>query len=130
MKKLVCAIALGLCALAYRVPSIAADVGFSLNVGEPGFFGQIDVGDAPKPELVYPRAVVVHPEPQFASAPPVYLHVRPGYEKHWSRHCSEYHACGRPVYFVRDDWYNKVYVPHYHHEHADHHDHDRDHDGR
>jgi hypothetical protein len=24
-----------------------------------------------------------------------------------------YSACGMPVYFVTDDWYDRVYVPHY-----------------
>jgi hypothetical protein len=38
-----------------------------------------------------------------------------GYEKHWERHCSEYNACGRPVYFVRDEWYRNRFVPHYQH---------------
>ena len=37
----------------------------------------------------------------------------PGHEKHWNKHCHEYGACGRPVYFVRDGWYNDVYAPRY-----------------
>jgi len=28
-------------------------------------------------------------------------------------YCPKYNACGRPVYFVRDRWYNEVYVPQY-----------------
>ena len=44
---------------------------------------------------------------------PVYLRIPPGHEKHWSKHCGEYGACGRPVYFVREDWYQKTYVPYY-----------------
>ena len=44
---------------------------------------------------------------------PIYLHVPPGHEKKWRKHCREYDACGRPVYFVQDNWYNDVYVPHY-----------------
>ncbi len=40
---------------------------------------------------------------------------RPGHEKHWRKHCAQYNACGRPVYFVRDDWYNNEYVPRYRH---------------
>jgi hypothetical protein len=112
-------------------PVFAADVGVSVNVGEPGFFGQINLGDAPQPAaLVYARPVVIRRDPAFGG-PPIYLHVRPGYESHWSRHCAEYHACGRPVYFVRDDWYNREYVPRYHHRDGDHgheHEHDHDHD--
>lgn len=101
--------------------------GVSVSAGEPGFYGQIDIGGYPSPPVIYPQPVVVAPAPEYAQAPPVYLHVRPGYEKHWKEHCGEYHACGRPVYFVRDDWYNKEYV-HHHHDHDHDHDHDRDHD--
>ncbi len=114
-------------------PAMAADVGVSISVGQPGFFGQINLGDVPQPPaLVYSRPVVIRRDSAF-DGQPVYLHVPPGHEKHWARHCAEYHACGRPVYFVRDDWYNREYVPRYQHRDAernrDHgHDHDRDHD--
>ena len=54
---------------------------------------------------------------------PVYLRVPPGHEKHWSKHCAKYGACGRPVYFVREDWYQHEYVPYYRD-----HDDDRDDD--
>lgn len=101
-------------------PAFAA--GVAVTVGQPGFYGQIDIGGAPAPELVYPQPVVVQRGPEYASAAPVYLHVRPGYEKNWNKHCNEYNACGRPVYFVKDDWYNKQYVPHYQHEHGEHHE--------
>ena len=97
--------------------------GVSVSVGQPGFYGQIDVGGYPNPAVINPQPVVVAPEPEYAQAPPVYLHVRPGQERHWKEHCGEYRACGRPVYFVRDEWYNNEYVHHYRD-----HDHDRDHD--
>lgn len=59
----------------------------------------------------------------------------PGYAEHWGQHCARYNACGRPVYFVRDDWYLNRYAPYYrdrhgrpHHEEYDRRDHDhRDH---
>jgi hypothetical protein len=44
---------------------------------------------------------------------PVYLRVPPVQAKNWSKHCGKYGACGQPVYFVQDGWYNNVYVPHY-----------------
>ena len=91
----------------------AADVGVSINVGEPGFFGQIDIGSVPRPpQVIYAKPVVVERQVQYVGEP-VYLRVPPGYERHWSRHCGEYHACGRPVYFVQDNWYRNEYVPHY-----------------
>jgi len=63
---------------------------------------------------------VIYAEPVWIERPrrvvyvePVYLRVPPGYETHWREHCGKYGACGRPVYFVREDWYQTHYVPHY-----------------
>jgi len=90
----------------------AADVGVSVSVGQPGFFGRIDIGSVPHPEIIYPEPVVIRPHAGIAEQP-VYLHVPPGHEKKWRKHCRKYNACGRPVYFVRDRWYNDVYVKHH-----------------
>ncbi len=90
----------------------ATDVGVSISVGQPGFYGRIDIGNAPRPELIYTQPVIIAPPPQAVEAP-IYLRVPPGHAKHWKKHCHEYNACGRPVYFVRDKWYNDTYVPHY-----------------
>lgn len=119
MKKVLLAVAL----VALSAPAFAGDVAVSISVGEPGFFGQIELGNAPPQAVVYARPVVVERVPEYRDAAPIYLHVPPGHEKHWSKHCREYNACGRPVYFVRDDWYNNEYVPR--HRHADR-DRDRD----
>ncbi len=129
MKHLVFAAALAAAALAVTAP-VSAQVGLSINVGEPNFYGRIDLGDAPPPRLIYRRPVVV--EGEVGGRDPVYLHVRPGYERNWRRHCGEYGACGQPVLFVRDDWYRTRYVPHYrshrdNYEHGDHRDGNRDH---
>ena len=107
----------------------AADVGVSVSVGEPGFYGRIDIGDfAPQPQIIYRQPVIVHAVPVEGRPEPVYLHVPPGQAKKWARYCDRYDACGRPVYFVRDRWYNDVYVPKYreHREHGDHDMHDND----
>jgi len=93
----------------------AADVGVSISIGQPGYYGQINIGDVPQPpQVVYPAPVVIERNPHYAG-PPLYLRVPVGYEKHWAKHCREYNACGRPVYFVRDDWYRNTFVPHYQH---------------
>jgi hypothetical protein len=118
---------------ACAAPAYAGDVGVSISVGQPGFYGQINIGNVPPPQLVYAQPVVIKRAPEFVSAAPIYLHVPPGHEKHWSKHCAEYNACGRPVYFVRDDWYNNEYVPRYQHggnhgEDHGHHDHGQGHD--
>jgi hypothetical protein len=89
-----------------------ADVGVSVSVGQPGFYGQIDIGDyAPQPQVIYAQPVIIHPV-QVRPAP-IYLHVPPGHAKRWSSYCGRYNACGRPVYFVQDSWYNDVYSPKY-----------------
>lgn len=99
----------GLAALS--LPAAAADVGVSVSVGQPGFYGQINIGDFPRPQLIYPQPMIIQPGPRNVA--PLYLRVPPGHAKHWSKHCREYNACGQPVYFVQDSWYNNVYAPRY-----------------
>ncbi len=104
---------------AFSGAASAGDVAVSISVGQPGFYGQINIGSVPQAQVVYAQPVVVQPAPEYVAAPPIYLHVPPGHEKHWSKHCAEYHACGRRVFLVRDDWYNNEYVPRYQREHAE-----------
>ena len=113
MKKLILAAGLGLAALGAQ----ATDVGVSISVGQPGFYGRIDIGPQWQPQLVYPQPVIIQRAP--VAYAPVYLRVPPGHEKHWSKHCARYDACGRPVYFVRDSWYREVYAPRYQREHGE-----------
>jgi hypothetical protein len=106
---------------AFAAPVFAGDIGVTVTVGQPGFYGQINIGNVPRPPVFYEQPVVIHPSAVLVAPAPIYLHVPPGHEKHWRKHCAEYNACGVPVYFVRDDWYNNEYVPHYHHnENGDH----------
>ncbi|MCK6423645.1 MAG: hypothetical protein L6Q75_00970 [Burkholderiaceae bacterium] len=89
----------------------ATEVGVSVEISQPGVYGRIDIGRYPRPEVVRPRPVIVHPAPPHGrprpAPPPVYLWVPPGHRRHWARHCARYQACDRPVYFVRDDWYDR-----------------------
>lgn len=113
------------------LPALAADVGVSVSIGQPGFYGQIDIGNQyPRPALIYSQPVIIQ-QTQVVRRP-LYLHVPPGHARHWRKHCGEYGACGRPVYFVRDNWYNNVYVPEYrkHRQYRDHEHHGRHHDRR
>jgi hypothetical protein len=102
---------LALAAALLAPPAIAGtDVGVSISIAQPGVYGRIDIGTVPaQPVLVYPAPVLVTPRP--APPPPVYMWVPPGHAKNWKKHCREYNACGVPVYFVRDDWYESNYVP-------------------
>ena len=100
-------------------PVLAADVGVSISVGQPGFYGRLDIGDFPPPALVYPQPVVIQPAPPGIVSEPMYLRVPPGHAKNWRRYCNHYHACGRPVYFVQDRWYHDVYAPRYRERHGE-----------
>jgi hypothetical protein len=129
MKKLLVALALTT-AVATAAPAFA-DVGISLRVGEPGFYGQLDIGDVyyGRPRLIYSEPVVI--ERRYRSSAPIYLVVPPGHARRWKDYCGRYNACGRPVYFVRDDWYRNVYAPRYRERHFhDWRDHDRHDHGR
>jgi hypothetical protein len=86
----------------------AADVGVSISISQPGVYGRIDIGQYPQPAVVMPQPVWVQRAPVYAAPPqPVYLWVPPGHQKHWDKHCGRYNACGVPVYFVREDWYQR-----------------------
>ena len=129
MKKLFVALALTIAA-ATAAPAFA-DVGISIRVGEPGFYGQLDISDLyyGRPRLIYSEPVLI--ERRQRSLAPIYLVVPPGHARNWKSYCGRYSACGRPVYFVRDDWYRNVYAPRYRQGYArDWRDHDRHGDGR
>lgn len=96
---------------AASAPTRAADVGVTVSVGQPGFYGRLDIGDFPQPQLLYQQPRMIRRG--ATHRPPVYMHVPPGYARNWRRHCAAYNACDDQVYFVREGWYNKQYVPHY-----------------
>lgn len=84
----------------------ATNVGVSVEISQPGVHGRIDVGQFPRPEVIsHQPVVIVAPPRQMIPQEPVYMWVPPGHQRHWKRHCGRYNACGRVVYFVRDDWY-------------------------
>ena len=113
MKRLLFAAALAVAA----VPSFAADVGVSISIGQPGFYGRINIGGYPQPQVIYRRPIVIERVPD--DRPPIYLRVPPGQVKHWRRYCHRYNACGERVFFVRDNWYQREYVPRYREQHRD-----------
>lgn len=89
----------------FALPARAADVGVSIGISQPGVHGRIDIGRYPQPVVVTQQPVIITPPPRYYQPEPVYMWVPPGHQRHWRNHCGRYNACGRPVYFVRDDWY-------------------------
>jgi len=125
MKRLLFAVALTLA----TVPALAADVGFSINIGQPGFYGQIDIGGYPQPPVVYQQPRVIYRS--AVNRQPIYMNVPPGHARNWRKHCRAYNACGERVYFVQNNWYSQEYVPHYQKRHGDRRDNRRnDHRGK
>ena len=102
----------------FATSAYAANVGVSVQLGEPGFYGRIDIGGYPHPQVIYAQPMAVMPVP--VGHPPIYLRVPAGYERHWSRHCQEFNACHERVYFVRDRGYTHEYVPRYREKHHHH----------
>lgn len=98
-----------------------AEVGVSVTVGQPGFYGRIDIGGYPQPRVIYAQPRVIYRE--AISREPVYLRVPPGHAKNWRKHCKHYNACQERVYFVQDNWYQQEYAPRYQEQHrSDYHD--------
>lgn len=101
-------LATALVALATVVTSPARagpDVGVSVQISQPGVYGRVDIGRFPQPQVVVTQPVIIthsHTRPE-----PVYMWVPPGHRKKWSRYCGRYSACGVPVYFVEDHWYQE-----------------------
>ncbi|MDE2401038.1 MAG: hypothetical protein KGL90_05195 [Burkholderiales bacterium] len=79
----------------------ATNVGVSVSVAQPGFYGRVDVGNQP-PVLLYPQPVIIQQNPVAMYQRPIYMRVPPGHSKNWARYCGQYGACGQPVYFVND----------------------------
>lgn len=75
---------------------------------QPGVYGHVQIGNAPPP-VVYAQPIVVVRDRRYTQ--PIYLHVPPGHAKKWGKHCHQYNACYRPVYFVK----SVEYEPNYRH---------------
>ncbi|NJD25905.1 MAG: hypothetical protein FIB06_10925 [Betaproteobacteria bacterium] len=112
MRRQLAALAISASAL-LALPAIAQ---VSVSIGQPGFYGRIDIGGFPAPMLIYDDPVIIRPG--AIRYEPVYLRVPPGHAKDWHRYCGQYGACARPVYFVRDDWYRNEYAPRYRERHG------------
>lgn len=98
--------------------AFATDVGVSISIGQPGFYGRIDIGDYPypPPRLIYRNPIIVQPHPGVYYEP-LYLRVPPGHAKNWKNYCGRYNACGHPAYFVQDGWYRNDFAPIYRERH-------------
>ncbi|MDI1308057.1 MAG: hypothetical protein PSV17_01310 [Methylotenera sp.] len=119
MKRLIIAAAVVVATLSTSLISptvFAADVGVSVSIGQPGFYGRLDIGGFPQPQLIYRQPRMV--ERVYIEREPIYMRVPPGHAKNWRKHCGQYNACGERVYFVQDNWYSNEYAPRYQEQHS------------
>jgi hypothetical protein len=93
-------------------------VGVSIGINQPGVYGRIDIGNYPRPAVVYGQPIIIAPQPMVVRPQPVYLYVPPGHQKNWAKHCSRYGACGQPVYFVQESWVRERYEEQQHRGHG------------
>ena len=89
--------------------SAETSVGVSIGIHQPGVYGRIDIGDMPRPALVYAQPVIIAAPPVMYERRPIYLYVPPAHQANWGRNCSRYGACGQPVYFVQESWVRDQY---------------------
>jgi hypothetical protein len=109
LKKYLFTVLAALAAASAAAPAWSAvDVGVGITIREPGVYGRIEIGSQPPPPLLYPQAVIIA-APAVVVQPPLYLYVPPGHAKNWGKHCGQYNACARHVYFVQESWVQTRY---------------------
>ena len=69
MKRICLAVALA----AVGFGASAQNVGVSVNVSQPGFYGRIDIGNVPPPVVVYPQPVIIAPTAVAVHQRPIYF---------------------------------------------------------
>lgn len=72
---------------------------------QPGFYGLVDIGNGSPPPVVYSEPVLIAQPAASKHLVPAYYHVPPSHAKDWKKHCGQYKACARPVFFVRSGEY-------------------------
>lgn len=90
MKKMAAMAVFLICSLGTSAANAGA--GVSIDIGQPGFYGRLDIGNYPHPQVISPRPIIVRPG--YGRHEPIYLRVPPGHVKHWKRYC---HAITRAV---------------------------------
>lgn len=101
---------------ALAVASLSASAQVSVTIGQPGFYGRVDMGSYAPAPLVYGPPVLA--SGGYYNGAPVYLRAPLNHRRNWSRYCHRYNACGTRVLFVRDDWYVNNYAPRYREYHG------------
>lgn len=95
-------------------PMLAAadpEIGVSITIGQPSYYGPIEIVDIAPPPLLYVNPVRI----RYGVCAPLYFRVPLFQSQNWALYCDRYNACACPVYFVNESWYLTTYVPWYSH---------------
>ena len=84
MKRL---IALALVAGAVGAAVAQPNVSISIGINQPGVYGRINIGELPRPALVYAEPVIIVQPPRTVQRQPIYLYVPPRHQQDWRRYC-------------------------------------------
>lgn len=104
-------LSLTVAATAAVLPAQAAtNIGVSIGINAPGQYGRIDIDNYPQPVLINTRPIVYQPSRVAEYQRPIYLYVPQVQQASWGNYCGRYRACGQPVYFVQESWYQEQYV--------------------
>lgn len=87
----------------------ATQIAVTVGINAPGQYGRIDFNNYPQAMLITQQPVFYLPQTVVVQQDPIYLYVPAEHQGNWGRYCRRYQACGRPVYFVREDWVSAQY---------------------
>jgi hypothetical protein len=105
MKRFLIAAALAVVTTTFNTGALAD------NVGQPGFYGRINIGGYRQPRVLYRQPIAIGRVPMNRA--PIYLRVPAGHTRQWKKRCRDYNACGERVFFVQNNWYKHEYGPRY-----------------
>lgn len=106
-------------ALMLAAGSASAGTQINISIGDNGYHGVLPALTGWRPD-VWNASPVVAIGAAAAGIAAIYLNVPDKERRDWKRYCGKYDACGRPVHFVKDDWYRRTYAPKYRRQHPDH----------
>ena len=71
--------------------AFASNVNVHVTIGDPGYYGPIEIHGYPTPRVVYTEPVIIERTPVYVREP-IYLRVPLWQARSWSRYCWRYHG--------------------------------------
>lgn len=113
MKRFLIAATLAAAALSASLPATAQ---VSVSIGQPGFYGRLDIGGFPTPALLFPEPVMIQRVP--SGRPPLYLRVPPAMPGIGAGIAIVTARVASAFISFQDNWYRQEYAPRYRERHV------------